>query len=37
MTQFPEGSQVVFRTLPGSAELDFAELEADFLRVSGLK
>jgi len=33
MSQFPEGSQVVLRTLPASSELDFAELRAEFERV----
>lgn len=37
LTQFPAGSQVVLRTLPGSSELEFAALEADFDRVCGLK
>ena len=34
---FPTGSQVVLRTLPGSAELDFQELSGDFEKVCGLK
>ena len=37
MTQFPTGSQVVFRTLPGSAELSFSELEQVFEKAGGLK
>ena len=37
MESFPTGSQVVLRTLPGSAELDFQELSADFEKVCGLK
>ena len=37
MELFPIGSQVVLRTLPGSAELDFQELSYDFRKVCGLK
>jgi ribonuclease P protein component len=37
MSMFPAGSQVVLRTLPGSAELDFKDLDADFEKVCGLK
>jgi ribonuclease P protein component len=37
MASFPAGSQVVLRTLPGSAELDFQGLSADFEQVCGLK
>ena len=37
MSLFPAGSQVVLRTLPGSAELDFQGLSADFEQVCGLK
>ena len=37
MEIFPTGSQVVLRTLPGSAELDFQQLSADFEKVCGLK
>ena len=34
---FPTGSQVVLRTLPGSAGLDFQQLSEDFEKVCGLK
>jgi ribonuclease P protein component len=37
LSQFPAGSQVVLRTLPGSSELEFSALSADFDRVLGLK
>ena len=37
LSQFPAGSQVVVRTLPGSSELEFSALSADFDRVLGLK
>jgi len=37
MDSFPAGSQVVLRTLPGSAELDFKGLSSDFDQVCGLK
>jgi ribonuclease P protein component len=36
LSQFPAGSQVVIRTLPGSSELEFSALESDFDRVLGL-
>jgi RNase P protein component len=37
MESFPTGSQVVLRTLPGSAELDFQQLSENFEKVCGLK
>ena len=37
MESFPIGSQVVLRSLPGSAELDFQQLTSDFEKVCGLK
>lgn len=37
MSQFPTGSQIVIRTLPGSAELDFTSLSDEFEQVFGLK
>jgi ribonuclease P protein component len=37
LAQFPAGSQVVLRTLPGSSELEFSALASDFDRVLGLK
>jgi ribonuclease P protein component len=37
MESFPIGSQVVLRTLPDSAELDFQKLSDDFEKVCGLK
>lgn len=37
LNQFPVGSQVVLRTLPGSSELEFSALASDFDRVLGLK
>ena len=37
LESFPTGSQVVLRTLPGSADLDFQQLSADFEKVCGLK
>jgi len=37
MEIFPSGSQVVLRTLPGSAEIDFQQLSEDFEKVCGLK
>ena len=37
MNQFPAGSQLVLRPLPGSSELEFSALESDFDRVLGLK
>jgi len=36
MEAIPAGSQVVIRCLPGSAELEFSELSADFDRALGL-
>jgi len=35
--QFPAGSQVVVRTLPGSSELEFSALVSEFDRALGLK
>jgi plasmid stabilization system protein ParE len=37
LESFPTGSQVVLRTLPGSADIDFQQLSADFEKVCGLK
>jgi ribonuclease P protein component len=37
MEVFPAGSQVVLRALPGSSELQYLELSADFDRVLGFQ